>query len=113
MSVSVEVVTDGLDALLSASERKRRQRLYAMRAAELMEPYVPKEEGGLRGSEALSSDYDHGVLTWNTPYAARQYYEKGYDHTEEGATDHWDEAMWRDHADEMESYAEALIMGRE
>lgn len=112
MSVSVEVVTDGLDALLSASERKRRQRLYAMRAAHLIKPYVPLEEGALRGSEALNSDYDHGVLTWNTPYAARHYHEP-MNHTAEGATDHWDEAMWRDHADEMESYAKALLMGRE
>ena len=112
MSVSVEVATDGLDALLSTSERKRRQRLYAMRAAELMEPYVPLEEGDLRASEAINSDYDGGVLTWNTPYVARHYYEP-MDHTAEGTTDHWDEAMWRDHAGDMERYAEALLMGRE
>ena len=111
MSVSVKVVTAGLDELVSTSERKRRQRLYAMRVAHLMKPYVPLEEGYLRASEALSSDYDGGVLTWSTPYAARQYYEP-MDHSTEGTTDHWDEAMWRNHADDMEKYAETLLTGR-
>lgn len=112
MSITVKVVTDGLDALTQASERRRRQRLYAMRAAHLMEPYVPKQEGDLRGSEALNSDYDGGVLTWNTPYAARQYYEP-MDHTEPDTEDHWDEAMWRGHAADMKKYAIDLLMGRE
>ncbi len=111
MSVSVKVVTGSLDALTQASERRRRQRLYAMRAAHLMKPYVPKEEGDLRASEPLNSDYDGGVLTWNMPYAARQYYES-HAHTESGTEDHWDEAMWRDRASDMEKYATDLLMGR-
>lgn len=111
MSVSVEVSTGALDALAQASERRRRQRLYAMRAAHLMRGYVPLEEGALRASEPLNSDYDGGVLTWNTPYAARQYYES-HAHTEPGTEDHWDEAMRRDHSVDMEKYATDLLMGR-
>lgn len=112
MSVSVKVVTNGLDALTQATERRRRQRLYAMRAAHLMEPFVPYEFGGLRGSEELNSDYDGGILTWNMPYAARQYYEP-MAHTEPGTEDHWDEAMWDKHSGDMERYATDLLMGRE
>lgn len=112
MSVSVKVVTNGLDALTQATERRRRQRLYAMHAAHLIKPYVPLEDGALRASEPLNSDYDGGVLTWNTPYAARQYYEP-MAHTEPGTEDHWDEAMWRDHSGDMEEYATDLLMGRE
>lgn len=113
MSVSVDIVTKGIDILTDRSERTRRQRLYAMRAAKVIEPYVPLEEGALRGSEAVSSDYDAGILTWNTPYAARQYYDEGLEHTTPGTEHHWDQAMWRDHAGDMEDYARGLFMGRE
>lgn len=113
MSVSVDIVTKGIDLMTAPGEHARRQRLYAMRAAKVIEPYVPLEEGTLRGSEAVSSDYDAGILTWNTPYAARQYYDEDLEHTTPGTEHHWDQAMWRDHAGDMEAYARGLFMGRE
>ena len=38
-------------------------------------PYVPLDTGTLEGSGKLSSDIGSGTVTWNTPYAQKQYYE--------------------------------------
>lgn len=109
MSVSIRAVTAGIDAMAGAPARARRQREYAARAALLMRGYVPMLEGTLRQSEPVNSDYGRGILTWNTPYAARQYYEP-HAHTQPQATDHWDEACMRDHGDELREYARGLFL---
>ena len=75
MSVSVDIVTKGIDLATAPAECKRRQELYARRCAFVMRKYVPVRETILRSSEPVNSDYGAGILTWNTPYAARQYYE--------------------------------------
>ena len=36
--------------------------------------YCPLDQGTLQSSALISSDSDRGVITWNTPYAARLYY---------------------------------------
>ena len=36
--------------------------------------YIPFMDGTLRAS-GLQSDFGSGEISWNTPYAARQYYE--------------------------------------
>ena len=35
--------------------------------------YCPLDQGTLQSSALISSDGDRGVITWNTPYAARLY----------------------------------------
>ena len=77
MSIAVDVVTAGIDLMAKPEACRRRQVLYARRAAFLMRRYVPLRESILRSSEPVNSDYAAGILTWNTPYAARQYYEPG------------------------------------
>ena len=79
-----------------------------MRAEEGMREYVPVEEGTLRGSAKLNSEFAAGELVWNTPYAARHYYVP-MNHTEAGTTDHWDEAFWSEHAEDMKAYAAKLL----
>lgn len=109
MSVAVDIVTKGIDLATAPAERRKRQRLYAMHAAHAMKRYVPVEEGTLRDSEPVSSDYDAGILTWNTPYAARQYYEP-LNHTEPGTTDHWDEECRRNDGEDLREFARQLYM---
>jgi hypothetical protein len=108
VSITVNVTTAGIDLCVSSAEQKRRQNLYARRAAFLMRPYVPVRETILRSSEPVSSDYAAGILTWSTPYAARQYYEPMI-HTEAGTTDHWDEAMWRNDGEDLKKFAGDLF----
>lgn len=74
-----------------------------MRAAFLMEPYVPLRDRTLRPS-VMASEFAAGMLTWNTPYALKQYMIP-MNHSEDGTTDHWDEEMVRNDMPELEEYA--------
>ena len=49
------------------------------------------------------------MLTWNTPYAARQYYEP-MNHTDPATTDHWDEKCQREDGDDLREFARRLYM---
>lgn len=101
--------TPHLDALASDAGHRKRQTEYAMRCALLCRQYVPREEDALRDSEPLNSRYEDGLLTWNTPYAAKQYYVP-MNHTTAGTRDHWDEECARNHKSELMDYARQLIL---
>lgn len=109
MSIAVDVVTAGIDLATAPVECKRRQALYARRCAFTMRKYVPVLEAILRSSERVNSDYGAGILTWNTPYAARQYYEP-MNHTDPATTDHWDEKCQREDGDDLREFARRLYM---
>lgn len=111
MSVSINLA--GIDRMLSKAEVRKRQTEYAMRAAHVMRKYVPEDETTLRASEPLNSRYADGLLIWNTPYAAKQYYVP-MNHKESKnpqGTDHWDEECWKKDGKDLLSYAESLYEG--
>ena len=54
--------------------------------------YCPLDQGTLQSSALISSDSDRGVITWNTPYAARLYY--GIDFNFDKASNPNSQAMW-------------------
>ena len=54
--------------------------------------YCPLDQGTLQSSALISSDGDRGVITWNTPYAARLYY--GIDFNFDKASNPNSQAMW-------------------
>lgn len=109
MSMAVDVVTAGIDLMAAPAESRRRQVLYARRAAFMMRKYVPVLESILRSSEPVNSDYAAGILTWSTPYAARQYYEP-MNHTTVGTTDHWDQEMMKNDGDDLREFARQLFL---
>lgn len=113
MSVRVDVDATGLDRRFSGEAQRRRQVEFAMRAALLMRRYVPlgrsRTAGTLRNSEPVASQYERGLLVWNTPYAHRQYVHDEYRHTEPGATAHWDRTMRAHDSEALRQYAAALI----
>lgn len=108
MSVTVDL--SGLERMASEPEQRRRQEEFARRAALMMRRYVPYEEGQLRDSEPVSSDYPAGLLVWNAPYAAKHYHVP-MRHTTAGTCDHWDEAMMRNDGPALLAYAETLYEG--
>ena len=63
MSVSVDIVTKGIDLATAPAECKRRQELYARRCAFVMRKYVPVRETILRSSEPVNSDYGAGAYS--------------------------------------------------
>ena len=54
--------------------------------------YCPLDVGTLQGSALIASDSDKGVITWNTPYAARLYY--GIDFNFDVSSNPNAQAMW-------------------
>lgn len=104
MSMTIEVPS--LDALASGANHEAIQEEYARRVEFMMRRYVPVEENILRPS-SLASDFAAGLLTWSTPYAAKQFYVP-MNHTEPGTCDHWDEALKREHMPELEGYVAKL-----
>ena len=50
------------------------QALFAQEVAKQMDRYIPFQTGTLKNSVHLASDYQRGLLVYNTPYARRQYY---------------------------------------
>lgn len=50
------------------------QAIFAQEVAKQMDRYVPFRTGTLKNSVHLASDYQRGLLVYNTPYARRQYY---------------------------------------
>lgn len=92
--MTVEARLDGLMAV----ERMRGDVLEeaTMRAELEIRDYVPMDQGVLRASGQLASQFRAGLLVWATPYAAEQYYTPHEHYTTDGTCDHWDEAWARD-----------------
>ena len=105
--MSVIINVPDLDKLVNDADRKKKTEEVTMRAAFLMRKYVPRDENTLRASEPLNSRYERGEITWNTPYASKQY-SVPMAHTTPGTTDHWDEAMKRNDMDDLVKYTETL-----
>lgn len=69
MSAGTVVDLSKLERRFSKSALVGKQAAFAKRVAFEIGDYVPEELGALKGSEPLSSDYETGLIEWNTPYA--------------------------------------------
>lgn len=67
----IKVDLSGIERRFSESQLKAKQATFAERVAFEMRDYVPVDEGTLRDSEPLASDYEAGSVEWQTPYAQR------------------------------------------
>lgn len=56
------------------SALQKAQFALAQEAARLIDSYVPFDTGELKNSVQTASQYDEGLLVYNTPYARKQYY---------------------------------------
>lgn len=72
--------------------------------------YCKRDTGALIMSSYIHSDLKHGRLVWNTPYAARQYYEITTAHTENNpkATWKWCEVAKEHHLTEWQMQAQKI-----
>lgn len=73
--------------------------------------YCKEDTGMLIMSSYIHSDLKHGRLVWQTPYAARQYYEirMAYTDVNENATWRWCEVASRLHKDDWGRQAQAIM----
>ena len=73
--------------------------------------YCKMQEGNLIMSSFIHSDLKAGKLVWNTPYAARQYYEIPTAHTDMNpdASWRWCEVAKTRHKDDWGRQAQAIM----
>ncbi len=67
--VEVDIDLRRLEQRFSPEKLRAKQAAFASRVAFEMRAYVPEDQGHLRGTEPLASDYEEGRITWNAPYA--------------------------------------------
>ena len=73
--------------------------------------YCKQDTTMLIDSSLIHSDLKHGVLRWQTPYAARQYYEirTAYTDVNPNASWRWCEVAKQAHQDEWKRMASAIV----
>ena len=73
--------------------------------------YCKEDTGMLIMSSYIHSDLKHGKLVWNTPYAARQYYEiqTAIKDVNANATWRWCDVAKRLHKDEWARKAQRIM----
>ncbi len=72
-SVTVKIDKGAVKARLQSKWKKTMFPLAVQVLADMNE-YVRVDQNVLRASSATASDFDKGVLVWNTPYARKVYY---------------------------------------
>lgn len=81
----------------------------AQEAARLIDSYVPFDTGQLKNSVQTASNYEEGLLVYNTPYARKQYYLHPEGEALHGDTglrgSYWGQRAIADHKDELEKFA--------
>lgn len=76
----------------------------------LSDPYIPFASGTLIKSGILATDVGSGVVQWNTPYAAKQYYEnKGNNPNGPMRGAYWFERMKANHKDKILQGAASIM----
>ena len=72
--------------------------------------YCKQDQGYLIMSSYIHSDLKHGRLVWQTPYAARQYYEiqTAYKDVNPNATWRWCEVARNNYLDKWARQAQAI-----
>lgn len=92
-----------------------KQQAFARRVAFEMRDYVPVDEGTLRDSEPLASDYASGTLEWQTPYAKRVHDMPQSSIKKEknaNARSHWPEEAKKERLGSWEEFGRRLMEER-
>lgn len=112
MSAEVEVDLSAVEKRFGRASLAAAQAAFAKRVAFECRDYVPLDEGTLRDSEGVNSDYSAGRIVWATPYA-------GYVHDMDSvrtvknskATPKWPEQAKADRLSAWKEYAQRLLGG--
>ena len=75
-----------------------------------MDPYVPYLGGKLSRDVQTYGAKDHATISYRAPYASKQYYGIGYNHTLSPhplATALWDKAAWINHKPQIVAEVDA------
>ena len=114
MSARTVVDLSKLERRFSDSARTAMQGAFAKRVAFEMRGFVPLDEGTLRDSEPLASDYEAGLIVWQTPYAERVHdlpQSSISTAKNPNARSHWPEEAKRERAGSWQEFARKLLEG--
>ena len=104
----IRMQIDPADKILlkrSLNKNGEGQRFFTHEVRRLSDPYVPKRSGKLKDTAVETKT----SITYNTPYARRQYYE----HKGDGLRgSHWTERMWADRGKEIVRSVAAFCGGK-
>ena len=103
-----------IEKQFSENSLKAKQEAFASRVAFDMRKHVPEDEGTLRDSEPMNSDYANGQIIWNTPYAKIVL---NADHVKtvknKNARPQWPEVTKQEKLQDWKSFAGKLMSGND
>lgn len=68
-SCNIKIDLSGIERRFGPEQLRAKQEAFAARVEFEMRDYVPEEEGTLKGSALLASDFAAGEIEWDEPYA--------------------------------------------
>ena len=117
VNLKVEIDTSGMEEHFTDLCNDKQTKLEVNNyLAKMFDPYVPMLHGPLHesGLANVTPEYiEYGNA--EVPYARRQYYGVDFNHTIEKhpqATALWDEAMFREHGEEVDEQIRAILIRR-
>ena len=110
MSVVIDINTFDIARNIDAAWKKGLQML-SSQVLKDCNKYCKEDTGMLIASSLIHSDLKNGKLVWQTPYAARQYYEirTAYKDVNANATWRWVEAAKTAYYDQWNRQAQAIV----
>lgn len=114
MATKIRLQIDPVDRILlkrNLNKNGKGLRFFTHEVRRLSDPYVPFLSGKL-SDEVTESP---GSITYNMPYARRQYYENSGKYRRKGhpfAGSHWTERMWADRGKEIVKSTAAYCGGK-
>lgn len=113
-NISVQFKMDKISDILGRRGLETKGRVQQFIDSEVLRrssPYVPHLSGTLEESGPLSTDIGSGEVSWNTPYAGKQYYNNG---GRSGGLRGklWFERMKVDHLDNIVDGAAKIVGGK-
>lgn len=110
MGVNVNLDLSKLEEKFSEDELRAKQAIFAERVAADMNKHCPEDEGTLRDSMKISSNFEEGLIVWNTPYA-KDVLERDYVRCVKNpeALPHWPEATKEEKLEDWKDLASRLL----
>lgn len=102
-------INDIAEKVLGGKETKR---FMAQRAAEYIDPYVPRDTGFLADSAEIDEDEDGFAVVYTAPYAEEQYHWAGVRRSKNPlASSYWDQTAMESRYGDLLTDVERRIKG--
>lgn len=112
MKPSITVDIGAIEKRFSEAELKAKQAVFAHRVGFDMNERCPEDEGTLRDSMPVASDFENGQVIWDTPYAKDVLNRDNVGKAKNPrATPHWPEAVKSEKLGEWKKLAASLVGG--